>query len=77
MSARLQVLFLTALLGALAAVGLLVAAVAGPWVALAYAVVALGVLAVAAARARQAARRAAGHTCDCCSTTVHDEVTVR
>ena len=80
---RLQVLFLVALLGVLSAVGLVVAAVAGPWAAAGYALVALLVLSVAAARARAAqdrarerSRSAAGRTCTCCTTTQHDPVRV-
>lgn len=76
MTRRLQVLFLLALLGVLVALGVLAAAVGG-WPALvAYAVVALGLVLVGAARARRSVRRQEGHTCDCCTSTIHDEVTV-
>jgi hypothetical protein len=83
MSRRLQVLFLVALVGVLACVGLLVLALTGPVPALAYSVVAVLGLAVAAARARAAqaaaraaARSAAGRTCTCCTTSQHDPVKV-
>ena len=76
---RLQVLFLVALLGVLACLGLGVLALAGPVAAGAYAVVALLLVVVASARARAAAaaaRRAAGRTCTCCTTSQHDPVKV-
>ena len=80
---RLQVLFLVALLGVLLAIGLAVAGLAGPWVALGYAVVALVLVGVAAGRARAAqerarerARTAAGRSCTCCTTSQHDPVQV-
>ena len=79
MTGRVQVLFLAALLGVLAIVGLTVGALAGPVAAGAYAVVVLGLLAVGAGRARAAqerARRAAGRTCTCCTTSQHDPVKV-
>ena len=79
MSRRLQVLFLVALVGVLACIGLGVLALAGPVAALAYCVVAVLGLVVAAARARaaQAAARAAeGRTCTCCTTSQHDPVKV-
>ncbi len=76
---RLQLLFLAALLGVLVAVGLVVAAVAGPWATVAYAVVVLVLLWLGAGRARAAqarARAAAGRTCTCCTTSQHDPVKV-
>jgi hypothetical protein len=76
---RLQLLFLAALLGVLVALGLLAAALGGAVAVGAYAVVALGVVLVGAARARRAvsaARREAGRTCTCCTTSQFDEVTV-
>ena len=82
-SRRLQVLFLLALVGALVCLGLGVLAVAGPVPALGYAAIALLLLAVGAARARAAAaraaedaRRAAGRSCTCCTTSQHDPVKV-
>jgi len=74
---RLQVLFLLALLGVLVAVGLVVADLGGPLATAAYAVLVLGVLLSAAARARAAAAPPAGRTCTCCTSTVHDPVVVR
>ena len=79
MTRRVQVLFLAALLGVLAIVGLAVGALAGVWAAVAYAVVVLVLLFVGAARARAAqdrARSAAGRTCTCCTTSQHDPVKV-
>ncbi|MHB8961358.1 MAG: hypothetical protein ACYDAN_17250 [Candidatus Limnocylindrales bacterium] len=78
-SKRLQVLFLVALIGVLVCVGLAVAALAGPLAAAVYAVLAVGLLAVGAGRARaaqQAARREAGYSCSCCTTSQHDPVKV-
>ncbi|MCY7366489.1 MAG: hypothetical protein LH469_14440 [Frankiaceae bacterium] len=79
MTRRPQVLFLAALLGVLVVVGLVVAALAGPWAAAAYAVVVLALLSLGAGRARAAqarARAAAGRTCTCCTTSQHDPVKV-
>ena len=79
MSRRVQVLFLVALVGVLACVGLGVLAVAGIVPALAYAALAVVLLLVGAGRARAAAaeaRRAAGRTCTCCTTSQHDPVKV-
>jgi hypothetical protein len=76
---RLQLLFLVALVGVLVCVGLGVLSLAGPVAAVAYAVVAFGLLLLGAARARAAAeqaRRAAGRTCTCCTTSQHDPVKV-
>ena len=78
-SRRLQVLFLVALVGVLVCVGLGVLALAGTVAAVVYAVAALGLLAVGGARARekqQAARREAGYSCSCCTTSQHDPVKV-
>jgi hypothetical protein len=78
-SRRLQVLFLLALMGVLVVLGLLVHAAAGPLAAGAYAVVAVVLLGAGAARARaaqEAARRAAGRSCTCCTTSQHDPVKV-
>ncbi len=76
---RLQLLFVLALVGALAAVGVGVAALAGPWAALAYAAVAAGALVAGARVARRRADDAAppAPTCACCTSTVHDPVQVR
>jgi hypothetical protein len=76
---RVQVLFLVALLGVVACVGLAVHALAGPVPAPAYAALAAALLLVGAARARaaaEAARRVAGRTCTCCTTSQHDAVEV-
>ena len=78
-SRRLQLLFLVALVGVLVCVGLGVLALAGPLPAVGYAVVAVGLLAVGGARARaaqSAARREAGYSCSCCTTSQHDPVKV-
>ena len=78
MTRRLQVLFLLALLGVLLAAGLVLADLAGPLAAVAYAVVVLGGLLYAASRARAAAAAPPpGRTCTCCTSTVHDPVEVR
>ena len=79
MSRRVQVLFLVALVGVLTCVGLGVLAAAGPVPAVAYAVVAVVMLGIGAGRARaaqDAARRAAGRTCSCCTSSQHDPVKV-
>jgi fatty acid desaturase len=76
---RVQILFLAALLGVLAVLGLVVVGLAGPWAALVYAVVVLALLSVGAARARAGqarARAAAGRSCTCCTTSHFDPVTV-
>jgi hypothetical protein len=76
---RLAVLFLLALLGVLAAVGLVVGAALGRGAGVAYAVlVVLGLMAatVAAKRRVRAAAVAQGRTCTCCTGTVHDPVQV-
>ena len=76
---RLQVLFLGALVGVLGCVGLGVLAVAGAVVALVYVVVVAGLLVLGATRARAAqerARRLAGRSCTCCTTSQHDPVRV-
>ena len=76
---RVQVLFLAALLGVLVCVGLGVLALLGTVATVAYSVLALLLLAVGSGRARvaqAAARREAGHTCTCCTTSQHDPVKV-
>ena len=78
-SRRLQLLFLVALVGVLVCVGLGVLALAGPIAAAVFAVAALGLLSVGAARSRaaqQTARREAGYSCSCCTTSQHDPVKV-
>jgi len=75
-SARLQVLFLAALGGVLAVLGLLAWGIAGPVAAWAYSVGVVALLVVGAWRARLAAVPA-GRTCTCCTSTVHDPVQVR
>ncbi len=78
-SRRLQLLFLIALIGVLVCLGLVVATLAGAVAALVFALLAVGLLGVGAARARaaqQAARRAAGYSCSCCTTSQHDPVKV-
>jgi hypothetical protein len=82
-SRRLQLLFLTALLGVLFLLGTVVGALAGPWAVLAYSVVVVALLAVGGARARaaqeqtrQALLRPGGQSCACCTTSQHDPVKV-
>ena len=77
MTRRLQVLFLLALLGVLAAAGLVIADLGGPVAAVVYAVLVVGGLLHAAGRARAAAAPPAGRTCTCCTSTVHDPIEVR
>ena len=78
-SRRLLALMCAAVLGVLVALGLVVAALAGPVGAAVYAVVALAVV-LGGGRARppaaRAARAAAGRTCTCCTTTHFDPVKV-
>ena len=79
MTRRVQVLFLVALLGVLTLIGVVVGELAGPWALLAYVVATVVLLGLGAARARAtqaAARRAAGRTCTCCTTSQHDPVKV-
>ncbi|HVM27225.1 MAG TPA: hypothetical protein VM433_06055 [Mycobacteriales bacterium] len=83
MSRRLQVLFLLSLLGVLLCLGLVVAAVAGPWAALGYGVAAVVLLAAGSAKARAAqaagkarSLRAGGRTCTCCTGSQLDPVQV-
>ena len=79
MSRRVQVLFLLALLGVLTCIGLALLAYVGGLAAGVYAGMTLVLLAVAARRARaaqEAARRDAGRTCTCCTTSQHDPVKV-
>ena len=77
MTRRLQILFVVALLGVLTALGVLAAALGGPVAVGAYALVVLVLLAVVAARARRGVVLPdGGRTCDCCTTSQYDEVTV-
>jgi hypothetical protein len=80
MSARLAALFVAALLGVLAVVG--VAAASLGWVALGpYLVGVVAFLALLVRRGRALVRQQAptddGRTCTCCTSTVHDPVEVR
>jgi hypothetical protein len=82
-SRRLQLLFLTALLGVLVVLGIGVGALAGPWAVVAYSVVVVALLVLGAARARaaQESARAAlllpgGRSCTCCTASQHDPVKV-
>ena len=74
---RVQVLFLVALLGVLALLGVVAGALGGPLVAVVYAVGVGALLVVGARAARRRAAPVAGRTCSCCTTTVHDPVQVR
>ena len=77
MSARLAGLFVAALLGVLAVVGVALASL-GPVALAVYGVLVVGLLAVLLRRA--AALRApkdTGRTCTCCTSTVLDPVEVR
>ena len=77
MSARLAALFVAALLGVLAAVGVAVATL-GPVALAVYAVLVVGLLAGLVRRARSLrAPQHEGRTCTCCTTTVFDAVEVR
>ena len=76
MTRRPQVLFLLALTGVLAMVGVLVAELARPLALVAYVVVVLGLLVLGARRAKALATPP-GRTCSCCTSTVHDPVQVR
>ena len=71
---RLQALFVTALLGVLAAVGLALSAL-GWVVVVGYAIVLVTGLALLARRARR--QNNEGRTCSCCTSTVFDPVEVR
>jgi hypothetical protein len=81
---RLQLLFLSALLGVLGCAGLVVAALAGARAAGAYAVAVVVLLVLGARRARAAqagARPSAGlsedgRSCTCCTSSRHDPVKV-
>ena len=81
-SRRLGVLLCVALLGVLFAGGVVVAALAGLPALVAYAVVALALLCVAAVRGRHLLAPAPppapapGRTCTCCTASQHDPVRV-
>ncbi len=78
-SRRLAYLFLLALLGILVMVGVLIAALVGWLPALVFGVAAGAAVVLGARTARRRARaraRALGRTCTCCTTSVHDPVTV-
>ena len=82
MSTRLAVMFLTALLGVVIALGLAMARLGAP-VALVYVLAVLVASVLLArrarllrARSRSASRAVAGRTCTCCTTSVHDPVKV-
>lgn len=75
----LRVLLCAAVLGLLLAVGLVVGAAGGVAATVLYAVAALGLLVLAVARGRQLLAPPplpAGRTCQCCTTSQHDPVTV-
>jgi len=76
---RLAVLFLLALTGVLTMLGAVIGRAAGTVALIAYVaamVVLLLVATIAAKRWVRAQRRAAGHTCACCTGTIHDPVQV-
>ena len=80
MSARVAALFLAALLGVLAAVGVVVATL-GALALVAYLAVVIALLTALVRRARALLRQqqeaTAGRTCTCCTSTVFDPVEVR
>lgn len=76
LSGRIQVLFVAALTGVLVALAVLVKALAGPVAVVAYAVVVLVLVGLAVRRARREPELPEGRTCTCCTSTVHDPVTV-
>jgi hypothetical protein len=76
---RLLALLCASLVGVLAALGLVVHAVAGPGGAVAYALVALVLVALGVVRGRRLLAppaRSDGRTCRCCTSTQHDPVKV-
>jgi hypothetical protein len=77
LSRQVRVSFLLAFSGVIFMLGTVVAAVAGPIAASAYAALVLAPLVLAAvSKRRRRARLTAGHTCTCCTGTVHDPVQV-
>jgi uncharacterized protein involved in cysteine biosynthesis len=78
-SGRLRVLMCLAVLGVLLVLGLVVASLTGLVGAVVYGVVAGAVVLAGVVRGRRLLappRRAAGRTCDCCTTTHFDPVKV-
>jgi hypothetical protein len=78
-SRRLLALLCAAVLGVLVVLGLVVTALLGAVGGAVYAVVAVALVAVGAVRGRRLLAppaRPAGRTCDCCTTTHFDPVTV-
>ena len=76
---RLAVLFLVSVGAVVVTLGAVLAQVAGPVAAGLYAVAVLAglvVLVQLAKRRVRAARLARGHTCDCCTGTIHDPIQV-
>lgn len=76
---RLAVLFLLASSGVLMMLGAVIGRVLGIAAVLAYVVVVAALLLVATIAAKRwvrAQRRAAGHTCSCCTGTIHDPIQV-
>jgi hypothetical protein len=71
----MRALFLTALVGVAAVVGIALSAWT-PYALLPYAVV-VAVAALAVVRRVRALRRPSGRTCECCTSTVFDPVEVR
>jgi hypothetical protein len=73
-------LFLVALVGVLAMIGLALSAL-GPWVVSVYGLVVLVVGVLMVKRSRKAAAHSAAHsdgrTCTCCTTTVFDPIEVK
>jgi hypothetical protein len=76
----LSALFVLAVTGVLASVGAILGRAIGPVAVAAYVIVLAALVAAGARvlrrRLQAAARRAAGHTCTCCTGTVHDPVQV-
>ena len=70
----MRALFLTALVGVVAIVGIALSAWT-PWALVPYAAVLL-VAALSVVRRARALRPASGRTCECCTSTVHDPVKV-
>jgi hypothetical protein len=75
--ARVAVPFLLAAAGVLLMIGAVLTRVLGPWGLAAYLLLLIAPVGYAAVVARRrATRRAAGHSCTCCTGTVHDPVQV-
>jgi hypothetical protein len=74
---RVAVLFLLAGFGVLLMFGVVIAVLAGPVAVFVYLSLIVAPLVVNAVRARKRRNRlASGHTCTCCTGTVHDPVQV-